>query len=138
MLLTMFYIVLVGMNASDLVEKTNHKCVKIPSNKRVNRRSSLPVGQRTRSRPRESFDRIKHNAKERECREELSRMFSFLKEYCSQLNTNRRVPSKQSILIAAKKECNELKYSENKLIAQKNKLLAINAALKKKLKEMRC
>jgi hypothetical protein len=49
------------------------------------------------------------------------------------LNSNRRVPSKHSILLAAKKECDLLKRFQNKLIAEKNELRKANNLLKERI-----
>lgn len=125
------------MYASDPMDETCNKYKKnsiIPTKKR----QRLSVGQQTRSRPRETFDRIKHNAKERACREEIGKMFIVLREVCGNLDTNRRVPSKQCILSSAKNECNTLMCTEINLIAEKRKLRARNEALMKKLTKMKC
>lgn len=124
------------MYASDPVDEDYLDSIKKSSDMTKRKRSSLPFGQRTRSRPRQSFDRIKHNAKERACREEIAKMFAVLRDSCSNLDSNRRVPSKQSILISATKECEGLTYYEKNLLAEKRKLRAVNAALAKKLKNM--
>lgn len=129
------------MYASDLAEEneeTYHNSKKRSSKLSKKQLSPPPVRQRTKSKPRESFDRIKHNAKERACREEIASMFVVLRDSCSYLDTNRRIPSKQSILSSAKKECDGLTYSEKNLIAEKKKLRAVNIALLKKLKKMQC
>ncbi|XP_026819843.1 uncharacterized protein LOC113558550 isoform X2 [Rhopalosiphum maidis] len=78
-------------------------------------------------------DRSLHNAKERACREEIAKKFDILRKSCSYLNSNRRVPSKHSILLAAKKECDLLKHFQNKLIAEKNILRKANDLLKERI-----
>lgn len=108
--------------------------------KRKSRRSSFeldkspspPPSTRPRSRYRGDFDRDKHNAKERECRQQIAQMFTELKNACSKMETNRRIPSKQFILSTAKNECISLDNCQKKLLAQKKKLIAENAILKKK------
>lgn len=80
-----------------------------------------------------SHDRHLHNAKERECRNIISELFSNLGQFCSYLDCKRRFPSKHSILLAAKKECDMLVHYEKKLLVQKNKLLKSNSILLKKL-----
>lgn len=82
---------------------------------------------------REHEQRITHNAKERACRERIAMMFLDLRKYCSYLNTNKRNPSKHSILLAAKKECDLLRAYERKLSYEKLKLTETKIQLQKKL-----
>jgi len=72
---------------------------------------------------RKSQERDKHIARERKCRNLISNRFQTLRKCCSCLNTNSRVPSQFSILLAAKKECDLLTYYNKKILAKK-KLLA--------------
>ncbi|XP_025424488.1 uncharacterized protein LOC112693580 isoform X2 [Sipha flava] len=81
-------------------------------------------------------DRSLHNAKERACRQKISKLFDNLKKQCSYLESNRRYPSKHSILMASKKECDLLKIFEKKLTVEIKELAEINANLKKKLEEL--
>lgn len=81
------------------------------------------------------IDRSLHNAKERACRDMIARLFKELSKYCSYLSSHRRVPSKHSILLAAKKECDLLTDQQNKLIVEKNHWIVVNEMLKKKLRE---
>jgi len=78
-------------------------------------------------------DRDLHNAKERACRERIGQMFAVLRKSCSYLNSNRRVPSKHSILLAAKKECDLLKHFEKKMIAEKKVWVKANNNLRKRI-----
>ncbi|KAE9543247.1 hypothetical protein AGLY_003158 [Aphis glycines] len=81
-------------------------------------------------------DRTIHNAKERACRERIAQKFDILRKSCSYLNTNRRVPSKHSILLAAKKECDLLKHFESKLVAEKKVWRKANDVLKNKIAKL--
>ncbi|KAL5243413.1 hypothetical protein ACI65C_010823 [Semiaphis heraclei] len=78
-------------------------------------------------------DRDIHNAKERACRERIAQMFAVLRKSCSYLNSNRRVPSKHSILLAAKKECDLLKHFEKKMLAEKKVWAKANDNLRKRI-----
>jgi len=78
-------------------------------------------------------DRDIHNAKERACRERIAKKFAILRKSCSYLNTNRRVPSKHSILLAAKKECDLLKHFEKKMLAEKKVWRKANENLRKRI-----
>lgn len=78
--------------------------------------------------------RIEHNAKERECRMLIAKSFSNLGKCCSYLDNKRRTPSKFSILVAAKKECDSLKIYEKKLLVEKEYWLTANNQLKRRLK----
>ncbi|KAL4130633.1 hypothetical protein QTP88_008054 [Uroleucon formosanum] len=84
---------------------------------------------------RKAIDRSIHNAKERACRERIAKKFAILRKSCSYLNSNRRVPSKHSILLAAKKECDLLKHFEKKMIAEKKILIKANEILKNRIAE---
>lgn len=79
------------------------------------------------------FDKDLHNAKERQCRERIRNMFNDLQQQCSFLENNRRIPSKHSILIAAKKTCDMIQIQEKKLVRKKSVLLQKNKILKEKL-----
>lgn len=81
-------------------------------------------------------DRSLHNAKERACRENISKLFDQLCQLCSYLETNRRYPSKHSILMATKKECDLLKIFEKKLTVEKKELTEANAKLRKKFEKL--
>lgn len=78
--------------------------------------------------------RKEHNAKERECRLLIAKSFSNLGKCCSYLDNKRRTPSKFSILVAAKKECDSLKIYEKKLLVEKEYWMTANAQLKRRLK----
>ncbi|XP_050548832.1 uncharacterized protein LOC126910366 [Daktulosphaira vitifoliae] len=78
-------------------------------------------------------NRSTHNAKERQCRELISKLFSNLSKLCSYLECSRRVPSKHSILLAAKRECDLLVLYEKKLIVEKRRCKDINKILSAKL-----
>ncbi|KAL5238785.1 hypothetical protein ACI65C_006195 [Semiaphis heraclei] len=78
-------------------------------------------------------DRDIHNAKERACRERISQRFEILRKTCSYLNSTRRAPSKHSILLAAKKECDLLKHFEKKMLAEKKLWAKANDNLRKKI-----
>lgn len=83
-----------------------------------------------------NIERDLHNAKERACRERIAQMFQELKTYCSYLDSTRRVPSKHSILLAAKKECELMKTQELQYIKQKALWIKANNKLKLKLKSL--
>lgn len=83
------------------------------------------------------IDRDLHNAKERQCRERIRRMFMDLAIHCSHLNNNRRIPSKHSILVAAKRECDTVKSLESKLLLEKAVWIQANKMLKDKLRNVR-
>ncbi|KAF0761189.1 BHLH domain-containing protein [Aphis craccivora] len=91
-------------------------------------------------RPKRQFKNLQHrkmhNAKEREFRRRISQRFDTLRESCSFLNTNKRIPSKISILLAAKKECILLKKLENKLMAEKKLLCKANGILNNRFAEL--
>ncbi|XP_025193394.1 uncharacterized protein LOC112593248 [Melanaphis sacchari] len=91
---------------------------------------------RPKQRFRKPLDRSIHNAKERACRERIAKKFEILRKSCSYLNTNRRVPSKHSILLAAKKECDLLRHFEIKLLAEKKIWRKANDILKDRLANM--
>ncbi|XP_060846006.1 uncharacterized protein LOC132925648 [Rhopalosiphum padi] len=103
------------------------------SSKKNQTRKSQHKSNKSDQRFRKPHDRSLHNAKERACREEIAKKFDILRKYCSYLNSNRRVPSKHSILLAAKKECDLLKHFENKLIAEKKELCKANNLLKERI-----
>lgn len=88
-----------------------------------------------KNRFRKPQDRSLHNAKERACRERIAERFDVLRKSCSYLNTNRRVPSKHSVLLAAKKECDLLKHCEKKLLVEKMVLHKANEILKNRIAE---
>jgi len=77
-------------------------------------------------------DRIKHNAKGQKCQNCLTQNFETLRKCCSNLNSNRREP-KHSILLAAKNECDLLKDTERKMLAEKKICREANENLKNKL-----
>lgn len=79
------------------------------------------------------FDKDLHNAKERQCREHIRNMFKYLQQQCSFLENKRRVPSKHSILIAGKKECDMIQTQEKNLVKKKSVLLEKNKMLKEML-----
>lgn len=79
------------------------------------------------------FDKDLHNAKERQCRQRIRDMFKDLQQQCSYLENRRRIPSKHSILTAAKKECDMVKIHEQKLVKKKSVLLKKNKILKEML-----
>ncbi|XP_003243147.1 uncharacterized protein LOC100571318 [Acyrthosiphon pisum] len=81
-------------------------------------------------------DRDKHNAKEREFRKVIAKRFRILAKCCSYLNTSRRVPSKISILLAAKKECDLLGHFNKKMEREKMYWLEANANLKNTINEL--
>lgn len=91
----------------------------------------------SRNRYRQTSERVIHNAKERACRENIAQLFSDLKKLCKSLNTNRRHPSKLSILIAAKNECDLLKNVENQLLIEKASWRRSNKYLRRNLKLIR-
>ncbi|VVC45626.1 Hypothetical protein CINCED_3A021380 [Cinara cedri] len=78
--------------------------------------------------------RKEHNAKERLCRSIIAKSFIELSKCCSYLDTKRRVPSKYSILVAAKRECDSLKLYEKKLLVEKEYWKTANEQLKRRLK----
>ncbi|KAL4152673.1 hypothetical protein QTP88_000506 [Uroleucon formosanum] len=82
----------------------------------------------SKPRLRKCKDKAIHNAKERACRSRLAQRFQYLSNYCSYVNSNRRVPSKVSILLAAKKECGLLLHFNNKIIAEKKWLLQVHTS----------
>ncbi|XP_060857642.1 uncharacterized protein LOC132935187 [Metopolophium dirhodum] len=86
---------------------------------------------------RKSEDRDKHNAKERECRKLVAKKFQTLRKCCSYLNTNIRRPSKLSILLAAKKECDLLRHNGKKMEAEKIYWLKANKILKNRINELK-
>ncbi|XP_060845297.1 GATOR complex protein WDR24-like [Rhopalosiphum padi] len=74
------------------------------SSKKNQTRKSQHKSNKSDQKFRKPHERFLHNAKERASREEIAKKFDILRKYCSYLNSNRRVPSKHSILLAAKKE----------------------------------
>jgi len=78
-------------------------------------------------------DRDAHNAKERQCRNHIAEMFHNLQQNCTYLDCKRRIPSKHSILLAAKKECITLKEYENELLKEKIYWQETNTLLRRKL-----
>jgi len=130
MLLTAFCYVLKDM--SDSADSDNPV---LNTNKRRRTRtgkSQFKIDQ-PQHRFRKPLDRSLHNAKERACRESIAKKFAILRKSCSYLNSNRRVPSKHSILLAAKKECDLLKLFEKKMLAEKKILRKTNDILKKRV-----
>jgi len=111
--------------------------VNYPNTRKKNqtRKMAKPQHKSNKSKPRfrKPQDRSLHNAKERACREQIAKKFDILRKSCSYLNTNRRVPSKHSILLAAKKECDLLKHFENKLIAEKKVWRKANDHLRERI-----
>lgn len=107
---------------------------------RTRKMVNLTNSQRKSNSPKKRFrkpqDRTIHNAKERACRERIAQKFDILRKSCSYLNTNRRVPSKHSILLAAKKECDLLKHFENKLVAEKKVWRKANDILKNRIAKL--
>ncbi|XP_001950163.2 uncharacterized protein LOC100162746 [Acyrthosiphon pisum] len=99
------------------------------------RKPQIKIDQ-TKHRFRKPQDRSLHNAKERACRESIAKKFAILRKSCSYLNSNRRVPSKHSILLAAKKECDLLKHFEKKMLAEKKVLRKANEILKNRLTQI--
>lgn len=83
------------------------------------------------------MNRPRLTALERENRARLTALFDNLKEVCSCVKSNRRRPSKQSILLAAKKECELLRHFEKKKLAEKKKYLLANNDLKSKLAKVK-
>lgn len=79
------------------------------------------------------FDKDLHNAKERQCRERIRNRFKDLQQQCRFLENKRRIPSKHSILTAAKKECDMVQIEEQKLVKKKSVLLKRNKMLKEML-----
>jgi len=77
-----------------------------------------------------------HNAAEREVRRRIAQSFVILRDSCSYLNSNRRIPSKVSILSAATKECKLLQIVEKRLVEEKKLFRKANGILKKRIKEM--
>jgi len=82
-------------------------------------------------------DRDKINAKERECRNLLAKRFQTLRKFCSYLNNYRRKPSKCSILLAAKKECDLLTYYNKKILENKIYWLKKNEILKSRINKLK-
>ncbi|XP_050442575.1 uncharacterized protein LOC126846816 [Adelges cooleyi] len=95
--------------------------------------SATKFPQNDSKRYRSPNNRSEHNAKERMCRELIANLFSELSKLCSYLECNRRIPSKHSILLAAKKECDLLALYEKRLILEKEKRQNLNYVLLKKL-----
>lgn len=83
---------------------------------------------------RKPFDRSLHNAKERACRERIAKLFLILGKCCSYLECSRRIPSKHSILLAARKECKLLIECEKKLLVEKDRWQLANEMLRSKLR----
>lgn len=141
LLLTEFYFVLKDMSDSadsDILVLDNN----YPTSKKRNQTGkkmilTKPQSQidQSKHRFRKAIDRSIHNAKERACRERIAKKFAILRKSCSYLNSNRRVPSKHSILLAAKKECDLLKHFEKKMIAEKKLLIKANEILKNRIAE---
>ncbi|XP_060851140.1 uncharacterized protein LOC132929653 [Rhopalosiphum padi] len=111
--------------------------VNYPNTRKKNRTRKMAKSQHKSNNSKQRFrkpqDRSLHNAKERACREQIAKKFDILRKSCSYLNTNRRVPSKHSILLAAKKECDLLKHFENKLIAEKKVWRKANDLLRERI-----
>lgn len=121
---------------------TNHlKDVEIKTNQSPSSFSTLVKPTRTiensSTRFRGPVDRDLHNAKERECRERIRNMFMDLGKHCSHLKDSRRIPSKHSILVAAKKECEMQKSLESQLLLEKAVWTQSNEMLRDKLKNIR-
>lgn len=95
------------------------------------------VNENCSTRFRAPVDRDLHNAKERECRERIRKMFMDLGDHCSHLDNSRRVPSKHSILVAAKKECEMQKSLESQLLTEKAIWMHSNEMLRDKLRIIR-
>lgn len=83
-----------------------------------------------------SRDRNTHNTIEQESRKHVSLGFVILRENLSYLRTNRRIASKLSILLAAKKECKLLRHFESRLIEEKKLLQKANYIFKKRIAEL--
>jgi len=81
-------------------------------------------------------DRIICNAKERASRCIISKQFEILRNSCSYLYSNRRKPSKASILLAAKKECDLLLHFNRKLVSEKKGWLKANEVLQNRINEL--
>lgn len=94
---------------------------------------SISESNQSYTRFRKADDRVAHNAKERQCRNNIANMFRDLRQICSYLDCKRRIPSKHSILLAAKKECNLLKEHEKTLLEKKRHWNESNTILKQKL-----
>lgn len=116
---------------------------KYPATRRRSRTRKMVIltnSQHQSNSPKKRFrkpqDRTIHNAKERACRERIAQKFDILRKLCSYLNTNRRVPSKHSILLAAKKECDLLKHFESKLVAEKKVWRKANDILKNRIAKL--
>ncbi|XP_060868134.1 uncharacterized protein LOC132943253 [Metopolophium dirhodum] len=103
------------------------------ANKRSRTRKPQFKIDQSKHRFRKPLDRTLHNAKERACRERIAKKFAILRKCCSYLNSNRRVPSKHSILLAAKKECDLLKHFEKKMLAEKKVWFKANEILKNRI-----
>jgi len=101
--------------------------------KRPNLSTPISESNQSYTRFRKPNDRVAHNAKERQCRNNIANMFRDLRQICSYFDCNRRIPSKHSILLSAKRECNLLKECEKTLLEKKRYWLESNALLKQKV-----
>jgi len=139
LLLTAFYFVLKDLyhsgNSDNSVLDINYPTTSKRNETRKIKVLTKPQNQinKPKNRFRKPQDRDLHNAKERACREHIGKMFDVLRKSCSYLNSNKRVPSKHSILLAAKKECDLLKHFEKKMTTEKNILLKANDNLRKRI-----
>jgi len=138
LLLTAFYFVLKDMYDSDDSDNSILD-INYPTTNKRSRTGKKMKSQFKIDHPNHRFrkplDRSLHNAKERACRERIAKKFAILRKCCSYLNTNRRVPSKHSILLAAKKECDLLKHFEKKMLAEKDVWSKANEILKNRIAE---
>lgn len=109
----------------------------VPNRKVPNRKVPIPkVPIPKVPRCTDDHDRSVHNAKERACRENIAKLFGDLSQMCTYVDTNRRYPSKFSILLASKKECDLLRTFERKLLIEKGEWIKANAKLMKRLKKL--
>ncbi|XP_025203218.1 uncharacterized protein MAL13P1.304-like [Melanaphis sacchari] len=81
----------------------------------------------------DSETRLKRNTNERRFRNLVAKRFDNLGKSCIYLTSNRRVPTKVSILLAASKECELLRRFEKKLLMEKKLLQKKKEALDIKL-----
>ncbi|CAI6373234.1 unnamed protein product [Macrosiphum euphorbiae] len=81
-------------------------------------------------------ERNYQNAKERKSRHNIANSFETLRKCCSYLCTNRPLPSKNSILLAAKKECDLLTLHNKKLLENKIYWSKKNEILKSRINEL--
>lgn len=77
--------------------------------------------------------RNEHNARERVCRKHIAKLFIKLSKCCSNMDTNRDIPTKISVLVAAKNEIDSLRRTEHKLLVDKQYCMKENVHLKKVL-----